>query len=112
VYECEPPLCAHAHSRERADMRVLRYLLVVCRTRGGQREFGPLSGCPRGACAVWRAARLRETPGFYCSVRGWFGARIEGLRCSVFWCELSSLLTVKTLTGMSTDVYPREKCVP
>jgi hypothetical protein len=24
-------------------------------------------------------------------------------------CELSSLLTVKTLTGMTTDVYPREK---
>ena len=26
------------------------------------------------------------------------------------WCggEISSLLTVKTLTGMTTDVYPRE----
>jgi hypothetical protein len=26
-------------------------------------------------------------------------------------CELSSLLTVKTLTGMTTDVYPRENCL-
>ena len=25
--------------------------------------------------------------------------------------ELSSLLTVKTLTGMTTDVYPRENCI-
>ena len=25
--------------------------------------------------------------------------------------ELSSLLTVKTLTGVTTDVYPRENCV-
>ena len=25
--------------------------------------------------------------------------------------ELGSLLTVKTLTGMTTDVYPRENCI-
>ena len=25
--------------------------------------------------------------------------------------ELSSLLTVNTLTGMTTDVYPRENCI-
>ena len=25
--------------------------------------------------------------------------------------KLSSLLTVKTLTGMTTDVYPRENCI-
>ena len=25
--------------------------------------------------------------------------------------EVSSLLTVKTLTGMTTDVYPRENCI-
>jgi hypothetical protein len=25
--------------------------------------------------------------------------------------EFSSLLTVKTLTGMTTDVYPRENCI-
>jgi hypothetical protein len=25
--------------------------------------------------------------------------------------EISSLLTVKTLTGMTTDVYPRESCI-
>ena len=25
--------------------------------------------------------------------------------------ELSSLLTVKTLRGMTTDVYPRENCI-
>ena len=31
----------------------------------------------------------------------------QGLYCF----ELSSLLTVKTLTGMTTDVYPRENCI-
>ena len=25
--------------------------------------------------------------------------------------DLSSLLTVKTLTGLTTDVYPRENCI-
>jgi hypothetical protein len=28
-----------------------------------------------------------------------------------FFGKLSSLLTVKTLTGMTTDVYPRENCI-
>jgi hypothetical protein len=28
-----------------------------------------------------------------------------------FFGEFSSLLTVKTLTGMTTDVYPRENCI-
>jgi len=36
-----------------------------------------------------------------------------GLRTTLHYrlCELSSLLTVKTLTGMTTDVYPRENCI-
>ena len=29
----------------------------------------------------------------------------------VYFGELSSLLTVKTLTGMTTDVYPRGNCI-
>ena len=35
------------------------------------------------------------------------------LRCVnlALYGELSSLLTVKTLTGMTTDVYPRENCL-
>jgi hypothetical protein len=37
------------------------------------------------------------------------GAQIATMAFSLF--ELSSLLTVKTLTGMTTDVYPRENCI-
>jgi hypothetical protein len=33
------------------------------------------------------------------------------VRTPPFFCERSSLLTVKTLTGMTTDVYPRENCI-
>ena len=33
------------------------------------------------------------------------------MRGASLFCKLSSLLTVKTLTGMTTDVYPRENCI-
>ena len=34
---------------------------------------------------------------------------VRGL--NIYFGEFSSLLTVKTLTGMTTDVYPRENCI-
>jgi hypothetical protein len=33
------------------------------------------------------------------------------IRLSLVMGELSSLLTVKTLTGMTTDAYPRKICL-
>ena len=63
------------------------------------------SSCPRSAVAVLarhkRGRRART-------------ARLLGklrVNLALYYVEFSSLLTVKTLTGMTTDVYPRENCI-
>jgi hypothetical protein len=89
--------------------------------------------CPSFRVRPQRASAARC--GGRCSRRRLVGARVNarhrGVRSEVRWlhgarhtervagaagedgacCELSSLLTVKTLTGMTTDVYPRDNCI-
>ena len=77
-------------------------------TRSAVVEPETLSWRPR--CWSSCAAREPSAAGEHRSKRG-MDARHRSVRVCHGFGEFSSLLTVKTLTGMTTDVYPRENCI-
>jgi len=71
------------------------------------RQLGPrvrVSASSVALRSTRRASATRQTGG---AAQG----GLERRRHAGFLREFSSLLTVKTLTGMATDVYPRENCI-
>ena len=69
--------------------------------KGGETNFDSLTG----RRSTWRANPRQQQSAGAVARRGAEERGVEERG------KLSSLLTVKTLTGMTTDVYPRENCI-